>query len=95
MARDSLSTLQLEPDDWLDDPETAIGSLSAAVATGHVCIDASRARALPAQVLQMLISARKSVEAEGGAFQLRAPSDGVQRSLTILGCAEYFQGVTQ
>lgn len=95
MARDSLSTLQLEPDNWLDDPETAIGSLSAAVATGQVCIDASGARTLPAQALQMLISARKSVEAEGGSFRIVSPSEGVQRSLMVLGCSDYFEGVIQ
>ncbi|MCT4575991.1 STAS domain-containing protein [Donghicola sp.] len=95
MASDSLSTLTLEPDDWLDDPETAIGALSAAVATGEVCVDASGPRMLPAQVLQMLISARKSVEAQGGRFVLRAPSDGVVRSLTVLGCADYFEGALQ
>lgn len=95
MARDSLSTLQLEPDDWLDDPETAIGSLSAAVATGQISVDASGARTLPAQVLQMLISARKSVEVEGGAFALQSPSEGVTRSLKLLGCFDYFEGVIQ
>ena len=31
------------------------------------------------------------VEAEGGTFQLQAPSDGVQRSLNVLGCWNIFR----
>ncbi len=94
MATDSKSTVRLLPETWLDDPETAMTALREAVATGVVAIDASAARNLPAQVLQMLIATHKSVRSAGGSFSFAATNDGVASSLQALGVADLFEGAT-
>lgn len=95
METDSRSTLHLTPEEWLDDPEAALATCREAVATGNVRVMASEARNVPGQIAQLLISLRRTVEAKGGSFVLCAPSEGVLRSLRVMGLTEYFEGVTQ
>ncbi|NVO28518.1 STAS domain-containing protein [Donghicola sp. C2-DW-16] len=94
METDSRSTLRLTPDEWLDDPEAALAACREAVATGTVRVDASEARNLPAQIIQLLISVRRTVEAAGGTFALCNPSDEIKNSLKVLGLSDYFAEVT-
>lgn len=80
----------LTPTEWIDSPGGVIETLLEQAKQGIV-IDASRAGPVPAQVAQLLLSARLQATAAGAEFRLENPTQAVRDSLSTLGLSALFE----
>jgi len=81
-------TISLDVDWWLENPGDVISTLKKHIGSG-VAIDASESTAVPAQVAQLLLSAKASAMASDVPFTLVSPSEAAARSLASLGVFDH------
>lgn len=84
--------LSLDPDGWNDAPQGIIDLIRTRLAAPDgLVIDASVEATIPAQVAQLLVSARASAAAAGVPFRLARPSDAARESLQMLGLGDLLE----
>lgn len=89
-AAPTMPVLPLEVGAWLDHPQDAIAALGAA-ARGHLRIDAGEATGLPAQIAQLLLSARLTARQAGFDLWIEPASPRARDDLTTLGLSDLLE----